>query len=326
MAFDTSYIESGDWSHVDNGNQLVAAIAERGGPFFDTFPRTLTIGVNTFEESASRLSWIEDMVAWLGTNCVTFVQSHNVDGTARAATYHDLQGAIEMWTPAKLYQSVSGGVSDAGFRRATEWPTDPDDYEDEKFSYGAPQVGDIAGPWIFKDLFAAFARLIWKLGTVVAASKENGFGYGWSPSSLPAAQLLAQTTWPSSGGGGTPEFEASSMTAYDPMFGEYTASLQRGRSKGSLSGLLEVDKVVQWIIKPVKYYNWDNNGDFTDAYQDKYKVWESQNAGAGATATSDNYATSTAATGTRPNWPTSGSASGWLGSAAAIVQYAFNYI
>ena len=47
-----------------------------------------------------------------------------------------------------------------GWRRATVWPDDWQDLEDEAYSYGQMQAGDIIGPWVFKDLQTALSGMV----------------------------------------------------------------------------------------------------------------------------------------------------------------------
>jgi len=63
------------------------------------------------------------------------------------------------------------GMSTQGFRRATTFDRDTDDWADvdsdmwsrPENGYGLAQAGDIIGPWIFDDLQKAFSRMKYKL-------------------------------------------------------------------------------------------------------------------------------------------------------------------
>ena len=67
-----------------------------------------------------------------------------------------------------------------GFRRATTWPTDWTDLDDDAYSYGNMQIGDIIGPWIFADLQTAFDNLRTRVVTspvpFMNGTKKTGSG------------------------------------------------------------------------------------------------------------------------------------------------------
>ena len=51
------------------------------------------------------------------------------------------------------------GMHEGGFRRATTAPSDWTELDDDAYSYGKMQYGDIIGPWIFDDLQRGLAAL-----------------------------------------------------------------------------------------------------------------------------------------------------------------------
>jgi len=65
----------------------------------------------------------------------------------------------------------SSDMADLGWRRATEWPTDWTDLEDEAYSFGRMEAGDIIGPWIFVDLQTALDAMRVRYVTTDALGK-----------------------------------------------------------------------------------------------------------------------------------------------------------
>ena len=94
------------------------------------------------------MRYIQD---WIETNCTSFVQSHDSDGSARPAGHYDDSATIDMWTFANLMQAVRGGAAAASFRRnVSDWSV-----------VGKAVVSDRFDEWICNDIQDALNMLIW---------------------------------------------------------------------------------------------------------------------------------------------------------------------
>ena len=134
------------------------------------------------------MRYIQD---WIEDRCDDFVQSHELDGTIRAAGYYDNKATIDMWTFANLMKSVRGGTAAASFRRnAADWSV-----------VGKAVLGDRFDQWICNDIQDALNRLIWtkKTSTFVKYTLTNNSNSGEElySATWAAALAAAQADWDS---------------------------------------------------------------------------------------------------------------------------------
>ncbi len=149
---------------------------------------------------------------WIAANCQYFLQSHNLDGTARAVS--DLAGstdaALEHWTFEKLCKSCGMWRSseDYGWPNVpgAAWPADWTDIDDEAYELRTSEASDIRGPWVWEFLQRAFVRLKWTLAPYLGNFvRDNGYRR-WSSgngSTWAAATGVADAGWPASESSGS---------------------------------------------------------------------------------------------------------------------------
>ena len=118
--------------------------------------------------------------AWLEANVASFTSADTPQGA------YD----VSLWR-------TEAGIHSSGFRRVSgdSWPDDWTDDEDDAFSYGTAQQGDIIGPWLYDDLqkgldaFSALVSVVYWTSTGITPYNEN-WGYSADPD-LPTAIAAA---------------------------------------------------------------------------------------------------------------------------------------
>jgi hypothetical protein len=113
-----------------------------------------------------------------------FVQSHDIDGTARNINYYDGKTTVDMWTAENLRKAVSANVISTWRGCYGVTPTTWTDYADAAYSVAAGTYGRKAlGPWQLVDCQKALNMLKWttyvpttKDALIDSVSHEQGFG------------------------------------------------------------------------------------------------------------------------------------------------------
>ena len=118
----------------------------------------------------------------------------------RTGNWHGLSTDPVTWTESSFL--TAAGIPN-GFRRATSWDPDTDDwtdYNDAMFSYGYIQPGDIFGPWIYADFQAALSVLDWTWMDSVSGStfeqRNMDSRYVLSPNDCATAKAWGVAQWP----------------------------------------------------------------------------------------------------------------------------------
>lgn len=121
------------------------------------------VAVPAAGDEASDVALFADLQQWIETYCTSFAQSHETDGTPRAAAYWDGSTGVPTaaawnWTLTKLRSAA--GLNSSGFKRLTGAGT----------SYGIAQAGDYVALDLYNELKACLSRLAW---TYQAANYVN---------------------------------------------------------------------------------------------------------------------------------------------------------
>ena len=98
------------------------------------------------------------MQAWCDSACTSFVD----DGETIAG-----EAAVTMFTQAAW--RTAAGLNSSGWRRLTVYD-EAKTWDNQVFSYGLMQTGDIIGPWIFADLQNGLGALKWTKASLAASS------------------------------------------------------------------------------------------------------------------------------------------------------------
>ena len=156
--FDCSSPQVGHW------------FSKTGGPYAgETYQRwesTQSIDEDYWDSGANRNDWrqiIRPLQENHGDNWVDFTASPYLEGLTAPVTFSE--------SSATGFRSAAG-LHASGFRRATEWDPDNDDWTDKSdamYSYGYPAYtplasvgkGDICGPWLIEDIQDALTALKW---------------------------------------------------------------------------------------------------------------------------------------------------------------------
>ena len=151
MAFTT--VENGtEWANVDFLNEYTAAYFERKAVLasYSTPVNTVVIG-DAVQYYKDEIYDMQDSIEdhWGGKWMDPTRDDYN---DVSSASYPGSMTKAEMFTEAELTEAgrwrriPSGG----------DLPADWEDYDDDAYSYGKMQIGDIIGPWLFVDLQAVF--------------------------------------------------------------------------------------------------------------------------------------------------------------------------
>jgi len=196
MAAFTTIDSSADITHVDVLNELVGGISERAQALGQSAWTLVSAG----DDIQDKDFWY-DLQEWIETYCTSFVDH------TQGPDPGDFEGetALPMFTLSS-FRSIAG-LHSSGFRRATAWDPDTDDWtdlSDAMFSYGRMQAGDIIGPWIWVDLQNALTALKWTttspaLGGSTLQARSSGYS-GWYPTCTDATDE-EDTDWSASSWG-----------------------------------------------------------------------------------------------------------------------------
>lgn len=202
MTWHTTDWANADWASLDNLNDFIAALAERGTACGEEGAPFVTEG----DDVQGTYFWGEldpfhTLTALQGRVVLFhdhFIQSHDLDGTPRGAGYYDgYAGSLPAWTWENVCKAA-GIWKDAthyGFRRVAgpDLPADWTDVNDPAYSFGYMQAGDIIGPWIMRDLQALLNLLVWTSGTTEWLG--GGYAGGATAGTIAAAKAAAEADW-----------------------------------------------------------------------------------------------------------------------------------
>lgn len=303
----TAVIQNMDWSAVGFINEFDAALSERMSAASGGSRANTAVGVDV--QAASFWNTIQ---SWIVNNADEFVQSHSTaDGSALGNEYYNHKATIDMWTFSNLMISTSLGEAAGGeehFRRSSTEPLDWTDWDDLTFSYGLMQVGDIIGPWIFKDLQDAFNRLLWTVGTLAWTDTTlyEGADVGGS-GTWAATKAAADADWGAGGVVGSLRPRVFSRGRRDG--GTYEGYLRHLRAKPQVTKPSTIAAALDWYLygdaNPL-FQTWDDHDD-----QDKNAaviteeefnlMYSDVGSTASGTVTGSTLIGSTA-TATKPGW------------------------
>ncbi len=163
MAAFTTISDGMDWSHIDVYNELALAYTERksASNAAGSALRSAEAGDDATDIAPGsgagglKVSW-----AYLQSQ-LQAIAPYFVNHTINGGSFQD-EATIPLFTVA-LWRAEAG-IHEDGYRRATAWDPDNDDWtdiNDGMFEYGPAEEGDIVGPWILDDLQKGLSALKW---------------------------------------------------------------------------------------------------------------------------------------------------------------------
>jgi len=184
-------------------------------------------------------------------------------------TGFDGEDTIVVYTTERWLEIA--GIPD-GFRRATEWPEDWEDYDDPAYAYGPIEAGDILGPWILADLRAAVNALVWTVHECGAEELEDSQRTG---SAFAAAWADARSAAESDFAAATQTVALAPIAEYVGQYdsGQYYCRITRRQSLPGFSTLSERPRDVDWYARFFGLTTPDDNGDFPGHAHGKWHLW-----------------------------------------------------
>lgn len=252
--------------------------------------------------------------------CTYFVQSHDLDGTPRAANYYDGKTTIDMWTWENLCKAAGCWIDAThyGFPciGGSDLPEDFADPSDLAFTLRNWLAwGDVVHPSVYYWLGRFYPLLIWTrhvygTGSLDLSSSDGESYYGRSDAATLTAWSTMQTnaensyysgqdvTFPYNGA----KTWKREFNFFQPPYSRRTALLGRARCKYSVTLSDVCTKDLYWYCKVHKFATFNAYGDspWDSSHDGKYQNWD---VAAGATAgdTSD-YTCSTASSSMPAPW------------------------
>lgn len=184
-----------DWQNAAFIAELYEAWNERRVAIWQA-----AVSVPAGGDYASHVNLFADLQYWIETNCTSFVQSHDLDGTPRAAGFFDgevyadaytriLNGTAPPWTWTIANLRAAAGLNASGFKRVTTGTT-----------YGTAIAGDYVGSHLYNELRKCLDLLIWTFrfsgrgGATTYSRSGSGGTYAAALTSYAAASLVAQSS------------------------------------------------------------------------------------------------------------------------------------
>ena len=166
----------------------------------------------------------------------------------------------------------AAGLNPAGFRRVREW----DGISAPTYEYGATQVGDIIGPWIFEDIQKGLSALRWTSEIVSGLTSSRSAG-GGSLFSCEHARDTQASTWAISNWSG--DVASSRIYSFliwlnDGPYWSFDANRNRGKAK--ISGLFTgVPHTADVYLLPQQLYQymWLTYRDIDELGMIQNKLW-----------------------------------------------------
>jgi hypothetical protein len=252
------FTEFADWTHMQDltaANEIIQAYNERRQCVDPAFT---PVELLTEGDHAQDCTIWREMQEWIEANISQFV-NHTIE-------YIGTTGEIPTTAfTISAFRTVAGIPN--GFRRATEYDPEADDwtdYNDPMYSYGTIQTpeestNDIRGPWVFVDLQKAFDALRWTLKAFIdeyidVQRKEASGSSDRDTGSIEAAISDAQSEWASASwqsGIGDVWYRASFWASDATEFADYSCSVFRVRSKGFFENIPDhIPHIAEFVVRP----------------------------------------------------------------------------
>ena len=221
-----------------------------------TFTDITTAGANVFSVNVSneiRTSFIEHQLVadvvpvslfsvgddahavdtWAGMQAgIIDICTSFIDYSLETGGNFEGQANLPMFDVGQFY-FVAGIAS--GFRRATSWDYDNDDwtdYNDDMFGYGTAEVGDIMGPWIWVDLQKALDALRYTKSTISSSTAQTSDRLAQSNGNYDTARTACASAWDALGYTNTSSASIASCYASVFLLYNYRWGMMRERMAG----------------------------------------------------------------------------------------------